>query len=51
MIKQQIIANLKRLKISLLENDDYDDPESIIKSLLAGFYKNVAIRVSNGKYK
>ena len=50
-IKQQIKTNIKRLKISLQENDDYDDPESIIKSLLAGFYKNVAIRVSNGKYR
>ena len=50
-IRDQIKQNLKRFKVEILTSDDYDDPESIVKSLLAGFFRNVAYRISNGKYK
>ena len=28
--------------VEILKSDDYDDPEAILKSLVTGFYCNVA---------
>lgn len=44
-IKDQIRSQLcNQLNVKILPNDDYDDPEAILKSLLSGFFTNVACR-------
>jgi len=43
-IKEQLKGYLKRLKITILKSDDYDDPEAILKSLISGFFANIAQR-------
>ena len=36
--------------VEILKSDDYDDPEAILKSLVTGFYSNVAQRQNDGTY-
>ena len=36
--------------VEVLKSDDYDDPEAILKSLVHGFYTNVAQRQNDGTY-
>jgi hypothetical protein len=33
---------LKQLGVKVNKSDDYDDPEGILKSLITGFFANVA---------
>ena len=42
---------LKQLGVKVNKSDDYDDPEGIIKSLITGFFANVAQRQADGTYK
>ena len=37
-----------KLGIEILVSDDYDDPEAIIKSLITGYFANVAQRQVDG---
>ena len=38
----------KKLEIPIKDNDDYDDPEAILKSLLSGHFMNIAQRQIDG---
>jgi len=44
LIKNQLKGYLKALDVKILKSDDYDDPDAILKSLLTGFFANVAQR-------
>ena len=37
--------------VQINKSDDYDDPPSILKSIITGFFKNIAFRQTNGTYK
>ena len=50
-IRLMLITTFQESGISLKENDDYDDPVAIVKSILSGFFTNVAVRVSAKEYR
>ncbi|CDW88583.1 mrna splicing factor rna helicase [Stylonychia lemnae] len=50
-IKQQLRGYLKMLNVKVLKSDDYDDPEAILKSLITGYFANVAQRQVDGTYR
>lgn len=50
-IKAQLKGYLKQLGVKVNKSDDYDDPEGILKSLITGFFANVAQRQADGTYK
>jgi pre-mRNA-splicing factor ATP-dependent RNA helicase DHX16 len=40
-----------QLGLKIKKSDDYDDPEAILKSLITGFFLNVAQRQTDGTYR
>ena len=42
---------MKQLGVVIKKSDDYDDPEAILKSLLTGYFSNVAQRQVDGTYR
>ena len=32
----------RKLGLSIMDSDDYDDPEAILKSMITGFFANMA---------
>ena len=50
-IKAILKGYLKQLGVTIKKSDDYDDPEAILKSLITGFFGNVAQRQSDGTYR
>jgi HrpA-like RNA helicase len=50
-IKSQLKQYLTIMGIVINKSDDYDDPQSILKSLISGFFQNIALRQVNGTYK
>jgi hypothetical protein len=41
-IKAQLLGFLKRIGVKINKSDDYDNPEAILKSLITGYFANVA---------
>ena len=39
------------MDIKILTSDDYDDPEAILKSLITGYFANVAQKQVDGTYR
>lgn len=39
------------LRVKINKSDDYDDPEAILKSLITGYFANVAQRQIDGTYR
>ena len=50
-IYMQLKAYTLQLGIIPILNDDYDDPQSILKCLLTAYFGNVAQRTTDGSYR
>jgi len=50
-IKYQLKEYLHIMGVKLNKSDDYDDPPAILKSLITGFFTNVAQKQIDGTYK
>lgn len=50
-VKAQLKAMLAGLGVKIRKSDDYDDPEAILKSLITGYFANVAQRQADGSYR
>lgn len=50
-IKSQLKQYLNIMKVEILKSDDYDDPPSILKSLICGFFTNIAMKQIDETYK
>ena len=50
-IKSQLKEYLRLMGVQINKSDDYDDAPSILKSLITGFFKNIALKQIDGTYK
>lgn len=50
-IKSQLKEYLNLMGVKINKSDDYDDPPAILKSLITGFFQNIAQKQIDGQYK
>lgn len=50
-IKSQLKEYLNVIGVEIKKSDDYDDAPAILKSLITGYFQNIALRQINGTYK
>lgn len=50
-IRSQLKEYLYLMGVAINKSDDYDDPPAILKSLITGFFQNLALKQIDGSYK